>query len=137
MILDIFKTKVLVVVIVISLLIGIFSLFLPSDMLIISIILSISAIVISCIGFIVLIHQDIKSGVINLEKTNVKKWLKEYYKLMIFLLVYTVIIFSVFMVVEIVYAIIISGIIIGITVVSIEVCFRINERRIRKIESKE
>ena len=130
-------SKIMVVITVIGLISILSTLFLPSNIHILSTIIAIPTMVIGCIGIIVITYQDVKYGEISLKKANVKRWLKEYYKLIIFMVIYTVIMSIVFIVIEIIYALIISGIVLGIMVIAFicnEVYFRISIRKLENIE---
>lgn len=135
--LNTFKIAGIIAVITVIGLISVLSnLFLPSSTYVLSVIIAISTIVIGCIGIIVITYQDVKYGEI-LKKSNVKRCLKEHYKLMIFMVIYTTIMFNVFIFVEFIYALIILGIVLviaGIAIICIEICFRMS---IRKLESDE
>ena len=133
--LDNFKlAKIIAVTTVIGIISVLSTLFFPSSTYMLSVIIAIFTVVISCIGIIVITYQGVKYGEI-LKKTNVK----EYYKLIIFMVIYTAIMLSIaiFVVVDFIYVLVISGIVLGIAGIALifnEVYFRISIRKIESIE---
>ena len=87
-------------------------------------IIVVSVVVVVDTGGIIIMYQDIKYGVINLKKANIKRWLKDNYKRDIILTIYVIIILSVLMIVELTYALIIVGIIVVIAITCIEIYYR-------------
>ena len=127
--LDTFKlAKIIAVTTVIGLISVLSTLFLPSSTYMLSAIIAIFTVVISCIGIIVIMYQGFKYGEINL---------KEHYKLIIFMVIYTAIMLSVAIIVDFIHVLIISGIVLGIAGIALifnEVYFRISIRKLEYIE---